>query len=68
LKNVSADYEVILDRYDAIKEAISYARKGDIVLIAGKGHEKYQVIGEKKIPFCDFRTARKFIRMRECSG
>lgn len=67
LKNVSADYEVILDRHDAIKEAISSARKGDIVLIAGKGHEKYQVIGEEKIPFCDLTTAREFIRMRECS-
>src|SRR5690606_22876042 len=43
----------ITDRYEAIKAAVHLAQPGDIVLIAGKGHEKYQeVMGEKR-PFDD---------------
>jgi len=41
------------DRKNAIKIAVDTAREGDIVLIAGKGHETYQIIGEKKNPFDD---------------
>ncbi len=37
------------------------AQKGDIVLIAGKGHENYQIIGENKIHFNDGEIARKYI-------
>ncbi|MEM2174938.1 MAG: UDP-N-acetylmuramoyl-L-alanyl-D-glutamate--2,6-diaminopimelate ligase, partial [Candidatus Micrarchaeia archaeon] len=44
---------VELDRKEAIKKAISIAKKNDIILIAGKGHEKYQIIGNKIIPFSD---------------
>ena len=44
---------VELDRQQAIKKALSFAKKGDLVLIAGKGHEKFQIVGDKKIPFCD---------------
>ena len=40
---------VILDRKQAIKTACRLANKGDVVLIAGKGHEKYQEINGKKI-------------------
>lgn len=47
------DYEVVLDRREAIEKALSTADSGDIVLIAGKGHEKYQIIGDRKIPFSD---------------
>jgi UDP-N-acetylmuramoyl-L-alanyl-D-glutamate--2,6-diaminopimelate ligase len=41
------------NRRDAIFHAISIARDNDIVLIAGKGHEEYQIIGDKKLPFSD---------------
>ena len=41
------------DRKNAIKIAVSTAQEGDVVLIAGKGHETYQIIGEKKNPFDD---------------
>jgi UDP-N-acetylmuramoyl-L-alanyl-D-glutamate--2,6-diaminopimelate ligase len=41
------------DRKEAIKEAISLAKKGDVVLVAGKGHETYQEIGNKKTDFDD---------------
>jgi len=41
------------DREKAIQKALSIAKKNDIVIIAGKGHEKYQIIGDKKIYFSD---------------
>ena len=46
---------------EAIKRAIDEARPGDTVVIAGKGHEKYQIIGDKVIPFDDREVARQFI-------
>lgn len=49
---------VIEDRGAAIFEAIAGARPGDLVLIAGKGHERYQEIGGKKFPFSDEEVAR----------
>ncbi|MHC4993552.1 MAG: UDP-N-acetylmuramoyl-L-alanyl-D-glutamate--2,6-diaminopimelate ligase [Planctomycetota bacterium] len=45
--------EVILDRADAIAKIIADARPGDVVLLAGKGHEDYQIIGHEKRPFDD---------------
>lgn len=47
------------DRYTAIHYAINQAKKGDVVLIAGKGHENYQLIGDKKYPFNDVEEASK---------
>ena len=46
-------YEVYLDRQVAIHQALSKARKGDIVLVAGKGHERTQQIKNEKFPFSD---------------
>jgi UDP-N-acetylmuramyl-tripeptide synthetase len=46
------------DRAGAIREAISLAGAGDTVLIAGKGHETYQVIGDRRIHFDDAEVAR----------
>jgi len=51
-------YLVIPDRREAIHLAIRTARAGDVVLIAGKGHEDYQVVGRKKFPFDDREEAR----------
>lgn len=47
------NYIVIVDRKDAIKEAIQRAKEGDIVLIAGKGHENYQIIRDEIVEFDD---------------
>jgi UDP-N-acetylmuramoyl-L-alanyl-D-glutamate--2,6-diaminopimelate ligase len=47
------DHTIIPDRREAIYRAIELARKDDIVLIAGKGHEDYQILGEKTVHFDD---------------
>lgn len=52
-------YAVIPDRTRAIFAAIAFACEDDIVLIAGKGHEDYQIIGDVKHPFDDRRIARE---------
>ena len=49
----NAPYAVIPDRKEAIEYAVSIAEEGDIVLLAGKGHETYQLVGGKKEPFCE---------------
>lgn len=54
-------YKVIPDRTEAIRTAIREAGKGDVVLIAGKGHETYQIIGENVIDFDDRLVAMKAI-------
>ncbi|MDR2616376.1 MAG: UDP-N-acetylmuramoyl-L-alanyl-D-glutamate--2,6-diaminopimelate ligase [Endomicrobium sp.] len=59
------NYKVIVHRQEAIKEAVFMAAKGDVVLIAGKGHETYQVIGTQKIHFSDVEMARKYIDLRK---
>ncbi len=50
---LSRNYSVIPDRHTAIVEALSMARPGDIVLVAGKGHENYQIIKDKREYFDD---------------
>ena len=46
-------YVIIEDRRKAIRYAVDIARPGDIVLLAGKGHENYQLISGKREPFCE---------------
>ncbi len=57
----------ILDRREAIAKAIDLARPGDFVLVAGKGHEKYQVIGDRVVPFDDVAVAREALDHRRGS-
>jgi UDP-N-acetylmuramoyl-L-alanyl-D-glutamate--2,6-diaminopimelate ligase len=51
-----------VDRRDALRAAVGEARPGDVILIAGKGHETTQVIGDTKIPFDDREVAREVLR------
>jgi len=53
-----------LDRARAIEQALDEARPGDVVVIAGKGHEEGQLVGERRIPFSDLREARRLLGAR----
>jgi UDP-N-acetylmuramoyl-L-alanyl-D-glutamate--2,6-diaminopimelate ligase len=57
------NYQIILNREIAIKQAINIAQKGDIILIAGKGHEKYQIIEDKKLYFDDVKIVKDYINI-----
>ncbi len=52
---------MISDRQEAIRAAIAEARPGDTVLLAGKGHEEYQIIGTQKFPFSDRKAAEQAV-------
>jgi UDP-N-acetylmuramoyl-L-alanyl-D-glutamate--2,6-diaminopimelate ligase len=56
-----SNYEIIPDRYSAIKRIIFLAKTGDTVLIAGKGHEDYQIIGNEKKHFDDRLMAKRIL-------
>ena len=57
-------YEIISDRKNAIDKAIHAAKTGDVVVVAGKGHEDYQLIGSERLAFDDRVVAREAIRKR----
>ncbi len=57
-------YETIVEREDAIREAVLRGREGDVVLIAGKGHEDYQEFADRRIPFDDRKKARMALEER----
>lgn len=54
---------VIRDRAAAIRGAIAEAGAGDVVLVAGKGHETRQIVGDRNLPFSDFGVARQALEM-----
>jgi UDP-N-acetylmuramoyl-L-alanyl-D-glutamate--2,6-diaminopimelate ligase len=53
------DYRIVPDRREAIRQAIAAAGPGWAVLVAGKGHEREQILGDRKIPFSDFDEIEK---------
>ena len=57
----ASGYVVMPDRRRAIQLAIEIARPNDVVLIAGKGHETYQIVGSERLPFDDREEARHFL-------
>lgn len=61
---VKGSYTSIIDRKEAIETAVKIAKDGDVILIAGKGHETYQIIGDRTIDFDDREVARKAIMQR----
>ncbi|MCH9633609.1 MAG: UDP-N-acetylmuramoyl-L-alanyl-D-glutamate--LD-lysine ligase [Chlamydiae bacterium] len=52
---------VEVDRRDAIEKALALAEDGDILLIAGRGHEMHQIIGHKRIPFNDAEVVKELL-------
>lgn len=63
-KSGNKNYIIIPDRKEAIYKAISIAEEGDFVILAGKGHEEYQIIGNQRIPFSDIEVAKLAIEER----
>ena len=59
--NSLKNYEVCLDRKLAIKKGIDLLKKEDILLILGKGHEEYMIVGKEKIPFNDREEVSKIL-------
>jgi UDP-N-acetylmuramoyl-L-alanyl-D-glutamate--2,6-diaminopimelate ligase len=66
-KHMKGSYRIEFDRHKAIEKAIMNAKKDDVVLIAGKGHETYQEIKGIKHPFSDQTCARKALKVYKAS-
>lgn len=58
------NYEIVVDRSEAIKYAINIAKPNDMVLILGKGNETYEKLKDKTIYFNDIEEAEKYIKLR----
>jgi UDP-N-acetylmuramoyl-L-alanyl-D-glutamate--2,6-diaminopimelate ligase len=56
--------EMVADRAEAIRYAIANAADGDVILVAGKGHEDYQLVGDQRLPFSDHKEVRLALRQR----
>jgi UDP-N-acetylmuramoyl-L-alanyl-D-glutamate--2,6-diaminopimelate ligase len=59
LEGGRAEFAVLLDRHEAIRKAVLEAKAGDVVLVAGKGHEPYQIVGDRTLAFDDRVEARR---------
>lgn len=68
LQRTEAAYAIEADRAVAIKKALARAEAGDLVLIAGKGHEDYQIIGSQVLPFDDRREAARALKQLGYGG
>lgn len=62
IKGTMCDYVIIEDRKSAIKRAIELAKSGDVIVIAGKGHETYQVLKDKTIHFDEREIVLEFLK------
>ena len=60
MNKTDCEYKIISDRKEAIKYAIINANEGDVILLLGKGHEDYQIIGHEKIHLSDKEEVLKF--------
>ena len=60
-------YTVIPDRASAIRYAIENAKAGDLILLAGKGHEEYEIVGGERRPFCESCLVKEAFRARLCT-
>jgi UDP-N-acetylmuramoyl-L-alanyl-D-glutamate--2,6-diaminopimelate ligase len=68
VKGLFNNYDIVADRRKAIEKALNGASADDIVVIAGKGHEKYQIVGGEVHPFDDCKVAREIIEGARVRG
>jgi UDP-N-acetylmuramoyl-L-alanyl-D-glutamate--2,6-diaminopimelate ligase len=61
----SRSFDVIVDRKEAIARSIEMAKEGDVLLLAGKGHETYQILKDHTVDFDEREIVRHFLRCRE---
>ncbi|WP_110112924.1 UDP-N-acetylmuramoyl-L-alanyl-D-glutamate--2,6-diaminopimelate ligase [Bacillus sp. CGMCC 1.16541] len=61
----TSNYVSIIDRKEAIQYAINQAKADDVIVIAGKGHETYQIVGDQVFDFDDREVARQFIKEKK---
>ena len=61
VRGVRSDFDRLTDRRAAIEHAIGRAKRGDVVVIAGKGHEDYQIVGDRRYHFDDREVARELL-------
>lgn len=59
------NYTILPDRREAIEHALSMGKKGDYILVAGKGHENYQIIGDNIFPFDDAEVIKEILNKME---
>lgn len=59
MKKTNCEYIKMVDRREAICHAVEYGKKGDVIVIAGKGHENYQIFADKTIHFDDVEEVKK---------
>ncbi len=62
------DYRIVPDRREAIRRALAVADQRSVVLLAGKGHESVQIIGDRRVPFSDHQVAREALEERFGAG
>lgn len=60
------NYEIIYDRKSAVEKAMKTAKNGDIVLLAGMGHQKFQILNEGKVPYNDAQTVYELKEKLDC--
>jgi UDP-N-acetylmuramoyl-L-alanyl-D-glutamate--2,6-diaminopimelate ligase len=63
MKKTSCKYETVVDRLKGIQTALSMANEGDVILIAGKGHEDYQILNDGIIHFDDAEVVKEYLNM-----
>lgn len=61
------EYKIVKNRREAISQGLNFLTKNDILIIAGKGHEEYQIIGKEKIYFSDLKTVKEIVNKKQNS-
>ena len=64
VKDGNCEYTVVINRFEAIEFALDHAKENDIVLLAGKGHETYQILADRTIDFDEREIVRKLLNIQ----